>query len=92
MLLVGAVHLCGDLRNRKDVEVYAHFKSFMYERAWTVAHQVSKGGAMVDEVGYVCVDATAFRKSDVEHVKVSARGEGLYASEVGLYEVYGRVG
>ena len=68
MLLVGAVHLCGDLRNRKDAEVYVHFKSFVYKCAWTVAYQVSKGGAMVDEVGYVCVDATAFRKPDVKHI------------------------
>ena len=92
MLLVGAVHLCGDLRNGKDAGVYVHFKGFVYKCAWTVAHQVSKGGAMIDGAGYVCVDATAFRKSDIEHVKVSARGEGLYASEVSLYEVYGRVG
>ena len=68
MLLVGAVHLCGDLRYRKDAEVYAHFKSSVYRCAWTVAHQVSKGGAMVDEAGYVCVDATAFRKTDVKHI------------------------
>ena len=55
MLLVGAVHLCGDLRNRKDAEVHVHFKSFVCKCAWAVAHQVSKGGAMVDEAGYVCV-------------------------------------
>ena len=68
MLLVGAVHLCGDLRNGKDAGVYVHFKSSVYKCAWTVAYQVSKAGAMVDEVGCVCVDATAFREPDVKHI------------------------
>ena len=39
-----------------------------YKCAGAVAHKVAKGGAVVDKVGNVRVDATAFREADVEHV------------------------
>ena len=63
----------------------------MYECAGSIAHEVAKGGAVVNEAGDVCVDATAFGKADIKHIQVGAWVKGLYMSKVSVYEVYRRV-
>ena len=69
--------------------MYAYFESFMHERAGAVAHEISKGGAVMNETCDVCVDAAAFGEANVEHIQVGTWREGLYAGKVGVYEVYG---
>jgi len=68
--------------------VYAYFESFMYGRAGAVAHEISKGGAVMNESCDVCVDAAAFGETDVRHIQVGAWDVGLYMSKVGVYGVH----
>ena len=62
------MHLCDNLCDWKNAEVYIYFKGFVYESTGSIAYKVAKGGAVVNEVGNARVDAAAFREANVEHV------------------------
>ena len=72
--------------------MYAYFESSMHERAGAVAHEIPEGGAVMNGTCDMSGDAVAFGEANVEHIQVGTWKEGLYVGEVGVYNVYRRMG